>query len=319
VTKRLGRPPSVEISPTILAQSSGDNRAAVAFGIGSYDSNAMKSANPHAGIYEASTTRTLDCNGGNPACNQGGMAVVAFAQNQRCEVRDLHDCAGALAAQPGANQQTYIATTNFSNNSVVAIEGNGARPSHLGKGYSENGVSFSLNTIKQHGVAYGIGNGQANQPITPEQAGTLNCMHDQQAVCIDCRNHRISNISGTLQAKSNGGQSLNYTNPVADPPRYIVRRLTPQECALLQGFPVEWCAGLETPDPSEEDIAFWAQVFETQRRIVGKSTKPKSRAQIIKWLQNPHSDAKEYAMWGNGVALPCVVFVLQGIVDSTQL
>lgn len=48
-----------------------------AFGISSLDSNAMKSPNPHSGIYEADTSRTLDLNGGNPACNQGGVAVVA--------------------------------------------------------------------------------------------------------------------------------------------------------------------------------------------------------------------------------------------------
>ncbi|MCL2299205.1 MAG: phage portal protein [Firmicutes bacterium] len=66
--------------------------------------------------------------------------------------------------------------------------------------------------------------------------------------------------------------------------RYIVRRLTPRECAKLQGFPPDWCAGLATPEPTEEDIAFWAGVFETHRRIMGKSSKPKSRSQIVKWL-----------------------------------
>ena len=48
----------------------------MAYGISSYDSNAMKSSNPNSGIYEADTARTLDLNGGNPACNQGGIAVV---------------------------------------------------------------------------------------------------------------------------------------------------------------------------------------------------------------------------------------------------
>ena len=52
------------------------------FGIGSYDSGGMKSSNPNSGIYEADTSRTLDLQGGNPACNQGGIAVV-FTQNQR--------------------------------------------------------------------------------------------------------------------------------------------------------------------------------------------------------------------------------------------
>ena len=52
------------------------NNQAVVYGISAYESNAMKSNNPHSGIYEAETARTLDLNGGSPACNQGGMAVV---------------------------------------------------------------------------------------------------------------------------------------------------------------------------------------------------------------------------------------------------
>lgn len=48
----------------------------VCYGIGAYDSKAMKSDNPHSGIYEADKSRTLDMNGGNPTCNQGGIAIV---------------------------------------------------------------------------------------------------------------------------------------------------------------------------------------------------------------------------------------------------
>lgn len=59
-------------------------------------------------------------------------------------------------------------------------------------------------------------------------------------------------------------------------------------------------------------------MFETHRHIMGTSTKPKTEKQIIKWLKNPHSDSAEYKMWGNGVALPNVVFVLSGIVYYTQ-
>ena len=55
---------------------------AVCYGIGSYASNAMKSSNPHSGIYEAKTSRTLDLNGGNPACNQGGMEIVCNAEDK---------------------------------------------------------------------------------------------------------------------------------------------------------------------------------------------------------------------------------------------
>lgn len=99
---------------------------------------------------------------------------------------------------------------------------------------------------------------------------------------------------------------------------YTVRRLTPTECARLQGFPDWWCDGLDTEHPTEREISFWEEVFETHRKIVGTSSKPKTRNQIIKWLRHPHSDAAEYKMWGNGVALPNVFFVLAGIVWSTQ-
>lgn len=57
------------------------NNQSVCYGISSYDSNAMKSSNPQSGIYEADTSRTLDLNGGSPACNQGGMAVVCLEGN----------------------------------------------------------------------------------------------------------------------------------------------------------------------------------------------------------------------------------------------
>ena len=53
-----------------------ENQQATAYGICSYDSNAMKSPNPNSGVYKTDTSRTLDLNGGSPACNQGGVAVV---------------------------------------------------------------------------------------------------------------------------------------------------------------------------------------------------------------------------------------------------
>ncbi len=53
-----------------------DQTLITAYGISPYDSNAMRSGNPHSGVYEADTARTLDNNGGSPDCHQGGMAIV---------------------------------------------------------------------------------------------------------------------------------------------------------------------------------------------------------------------------------------------------
>lgn len=100
--------------------------------------------------------------------------------------------------------------------------------------------------------------------------------------------------------------------PIDD--EYIVRRLTPTECAGLQGFPDWWCADLGEENPTAEEISRWRQIFEEYRAAIGKPSKPKTDKQIVKWLKNPHSDSAEYKLWGNGVALPCVFFVLAGIV-----
>ena len=107
--------------------------------------------------------------------------------------------------------------------------------------------------------------------------------------------------------------------PLVNGKGYIVRRLTPKECARLQGFPDGWCSGLGTEEPSDEEIRFFTDVFEEYRKATAPDKKPKTEKQILKWLKDPHSDSAEYKMWGNGVALPCVYFVLYGIAhDSSE-
>jgi len=255
------------------------------YGICSKDSNAMKSSNPHSGIYEADTSRTLDGNGGNPSCNQGGMAVVA-------------------------------------------LEGNGARPSHKGCGFSEEDVSFTLNATEQHGVAYGIDratynmgqNAQFGIAVEEEVEPTM-VAKGPGAVAHPV--YTTSKNSYHTEAEEDVANTLvatDYKDPptVSEEPYYIVRRLTPTECARLQGFPDWWCDDLGTDEPTDEDVAFWREVFETHRKVMGTSSKPKTDAQIIKWLKSPHADSAEYKLWGNGVALPCVHFVLAGIVYYSQ-
>jgi DNA (cytosine-5)-methyltransferase 1 len=271
-----GKGPLVQddLSATLSARNDQALFEPVAFGICSFNSHSMLSRNPKSGVYEAGTSRTLDTSVPDPNKNAGGMAIVAFAQNQRDEVRDLKGKAGALAARPGAKQQTYV------------LEGNGVRPSHRGDGVGED-VSFTLNTVERHAVCYAMTPGCFTQ-LCEEQSPTLT--------------------------------SRDFKDPplINDPP-YAVRRLTPAECALLQGFPPWWCSGLGTPEPDEDDIAFWSEVFETHRQITGTSSRPKTRNQIVKWLRDPHTDSAEYRLWGNGVALPCVVFVLSGIAHFASL
>ena len=254
------------------------------FGICSKDSNAMKSSNPHSGVYEADTSRTIDTSGGNPACNQGGIAVVA-------------------------------------------IEGNGSRPSHRGDGFKEGDTMYTLNSVEQHAVAYSMTTGSfpnvAKDKVPPllardfkdatvvtEPSFGIGRDAFNQGANAQYRPAIERELQPTIVAKGPGAVAQ-------DEAGYTVRRLTPTECARLQGFPDWWCEALATEKPTDEEVYYWYKVFKTYTEVCGG--KMKSDKQLRSWLCDPHSDSAEYKMWGNGVALPCVYFVLSGIVYFHQL
>lgn len=86
--------------------------------------------------------------------------------------------------------------------------------------------------------------------------------------------------------------------------------MTPTECARLQGFPDDW-AKVYTIDAG--GLVFWRRVFDKWSEISGG--KKKTDKQILKWLSSPYRDASEYRLWGNGVALPCVFYIIKNISD----
>ena len=138
---------------------------------------------------------------------------------------------------------------------------------------------------------------------------------------VDCRNAALDEEkTHTLQAKANGGQSLNCTPSVlmdGRPPRkYIIRRLTPLECCRLQGFPDGWGVPDHKDRLSDEELAFWQGVRDTCSLIAGKPSKKYSAETLTKWYNGLHTDSAEYKMWGNGIALPCAAFVLGGVAEA---
>ena len=98
--------------------------------------------------------------------------------------------------------------------------------------------------------------------------------------------------------------------------RYIVRRLTPTECARLQGF-ADWWGYIEPKDAlTDSEHRFWTDVRNTHAEINGKCVKDYTKEQMLKWYNKLHSDSAEYKMWGNGIALPPTLYVMQGIADA---
>jgi len=208
-----------ELAPTIQASGAGavaapeDDRpqSSQAFGIGSFHSKGMLSDNPHAGYYEADTSRTLDQSGGSPLPNQGGMAVV----------------------------ETY-----------------------------------ALSPWVHSGI---------NEEVAPT---------------LMSRDYKDPSV---INDKEEGDST------------YRVRRLTPVECARLQGFPDWWCSDLGIMNPSEAELDFWEDVLETWRNLTNPNGKPKTRKQIARWLKDPYTDGAAYRLFGNGIALPVAYFILAGI------
>ena len=100
--------------------------------------------------------------------------------------------------------------------------------------------------------------------------------------------------------------------------RYIVRRLTPTECARLQGFADRWGDIDKKEDFTDEEYAFWMEVRNTHAAINGKAVKEYTKPQMVKWYNKLRTDSSEYKMWGNGIALPPALYCMQGIVDALE-
>ena len=284
-----------------------------AYGVCSKHSNAMMSDNPHSGFYEATTSRTLDQSGGNSVTsNQGGICVVAPApetfdvrftsdgtKNARghCYPTEISRCLDTSEANPDSNHGGIAVVEPETYSLQGSMIGRADQNGPQGDGINE-GVCFTLNATDHHAVAapepdhYSTSKNSHHTVAAHEQANTL--------VASDWKDPPLVN---------------DLPN---DEPVYIVRRLTPVECARLQGFPDWWCADLAIPDPTDEDIAFWSEVWETWRQVTNPKGKPKTEKQIRKWLADPYTDSAEYKLWGNGVALPCTYFVLSGIAWTAQ-
>ena len=100
--------------------------------------------------------------------------------------------------------------------------------------------------------------------------------------------------------------------------RYIVRRLTPTECARLQGFADRWGDIEEKTDFTDEEYAFWLEVRNTHAEINGRAAKDYTKQQMLTWYGKLHTDSAEYKMWGNGIALPPALYCMQGMVDALR-
>ncbi len=170
---------------------------------------------------------------------------------------------------------------------VYCLQGNGIDRADTagcnGKGVKED-ISYTLNTIDRPAVAY------------QDKVGAL-CQTDYKWV----QQQQVEQDKLVVERQT---------------VRYIVRRLTPTECARLQGF-ADWWGIVEQKDSlTDEEYQFWLEVRNTHAAINGKKVQDYTEKQMLTWCNKLYTDSAEYKMWGNGIALPPALYCLQGIVDA---
>ena len=163
---------------------------------------------------------------------------------------------------------------------------------------------------KSDGKGNGLGVGQEGDPMNTLTGGDPHLVAFAANQRDEVRD--IGDKATALQAQP----GMKQQTFVCQPPQYIVRRLIPTECARLQGF-ADWWAYIEPKTAlTEEEYNFWLEVRSTHAAINGKKVQDYTKPQMLTWYNKLHTDSAEYKMWGNGIALPPALYVMQGIADA---
>ena len=262
-------------------------------------------------------------------CTHGGEPVVAYTLKIR---------SGCEGGGKGDLVQTDMSATLATNNDQYLFQ---PIPIH------DQATRFSgKRGDKSDGKGNGLGIGNPGDPMNTLTSG------DRHAVAYAMQafgDYKESDIASGLKARDykdatdlvckpivfdraffNQGQNTQYDpqlytdgtvptlvakGPAGGCVRYIVRRLTPTECARLQGFPDTWGHPDVKTDLTDEEYQFWLNVRNTHAAINGKKVQDYTEAQMVTWYNKLQSDANEYKMWGNGIALPNALYVMQGIAE----
>ena len=261
--------------------------------------------------------------GVNCGMSTGRNGIMAFAANQRDEVRDLHDIAGALQASPGMKQQTFVA--GFSAGAGASAGGIGYNESVAPtlKGSPSGNCMPSILHVDQrekiyenHGIdarytgPYDVaptvtaryGTGGNNTPLVES---------DPDCICI------AGNIIDRQPKNGGNGmgwqKGLSYTLTATDRHALFARQ-------RVDAFRADHIASTESARQHKDatDLVMngmqkLKQPIQLIRRLIPLECE---RLQGFPdgWTNVPDaSDSPRYKALGNSVAVPCVMFLMQGI------
>lgn len=250
---------------------------------------------------------TLGVNCGMSTGRNGVVVDAGFCPEMGAKARDIGYEAEKgptlrAGAVPGVCTQVYDARGNGDGATVPTLTGD-----------HENRITDYTSVVC-------AAHGQANAEVSVDRSPCLNCNHEQPIVFDkEVYNSGVGATGGAYIAERGPAPTLRGTgHPPGVCTRYIVRRLTPTECARLQGFPDRWGHPDRKEELTDEEYAFWTTVRATFEAINGREPKTYRREQMLTWYNKLHTDSAEYKMWGNGIALPTALYVMQGIRDAMQ-
>ena len=317
------------------------------YSLDSLSSNSMKSSNPHSGFHKTDVAKTLDTTNPDPSKNQGGILIQEISSEEKEEKKIAYCLSGNIVGRDPKNGGNHLGvdkdvafTLNTVDRHVVAVPSSeveeksvqeknpivfepgiasrdGGHVYHDGKaptlraqpgdnhpavayclqgsmiGRSDkNGpqgdginkdIAFTLNTIDRHAVScYGLdqqgGKGSAaiSKDISPTIMSNSHGTPHAVAVITSENENPVDNADKDVDKSFDKGNLLENQEKM-NPIKNgkTVRRLTPMEAERLQGLPDGYTL-----------------------------------------LDNKLcSDSARYKALGNGMAMPCPVWILQRIVE----
>lgn len=327
------------------------------YGISSYSSNSMKSDNPNSGVYETDVAKTLDTSGTNPSCNQGGNVVVQTPvyclQGNGIDRADTAGCNGkgwkedvcytlntvdrpavAYSVSENGSQAVWI-----SKEVASTLTTGGGKP---GQGYccvlvDKNDGDESASIQYAAGFAHQVGGKLPMMPFNDELSPTLTAY---QTMAVLVENHpadsRVTlsadNVCQTLSARmgTGGGNVPMVLEETAEVygegayGDYVEGRFS-----TLKASGGVYGGGSETfvAEPIVGTVGGFMQFDTEVTQIVQKPNSIVRRITPIEaerlqgfpdnWTAG-ESDANRYKALGNSVALPCVDYVIRGILDVLE-
>lgn len=256
------------------------------YGICSLASNSMKSSNPHSGVYEAETSRTLDLNCGNPSCNQGGMAIVS--KNSCASGFDGYNAAltGDVCSTLGVNcgmstgRNGVIEILNDQGGDSLNVEKNGHSPTLRANTHGNlpivcaEGDSLPAVTMR---VRCGCEGGGKGALLQTEKSGTLATSNDQTLFCADTQ----ANAENHDDNKSDTAYGFDLQQITSKTNRSTLKNVQPSICAAgnphvvhpeITGTLCASAAGLSRPGGmgSETDLTV---AYCLQGNMIGREDK----------------------------------------------